>query len=209
MLPLLKYTGDQREHSIHDAVEVISNDFRLTDEERHQLLKSGHQAIIDNRVGWARTYMARAGLLETTRRSYFRITAEGLKVLKQNPEKINVKFLLQYPSFAAFHAYTRKEKTQETEAEENPREQLEEGYQTIRSSLAQELIQQVKKSTPQFFENLVVDLMVAMGYGGSRKDAGEAIGKSGDEGIDGIIREDKLGLDTIYIQAKSVFGKST
>lgn len=161
--------------------------------------------IIDNRVGWAKTYMKKAGLLESTKRSYFKITDLGLEVLQKNPKEINVKFLEQFPQFIEFRNL-RKEKGEEEKEEENltqtPQELLEYGYQRIKKDLASELLNLVKKSSPRFFEKLVVELLIKMGYGGSLKDAGKAIGQSGDGGIDGIIKEDKLGLDIIYIQAK-------
>ena len=156
--------------------------------------------------------MQKALLLSTTGRSRFRITERGIKVLKDNPPVINVKFLKQFPEFLTFHATPEKdskideatrssqeivEKTSQT-----PQEILDTTYQSLRLNLAQEILEQIKNNPPKFFENLVVDLLVAMGYGGSRKDAGQAVGQSGDGGIDGIIKEDKLGLDAIYIQAK-------
>jgi len=204
MLPLLKFAGDKKEHSIREAIEYIANAFNLSEEERREVLPSGQQYIIDNRVGWARTYLKKAGLLESTKRSYFKITDLGLEVLQKNPEEINVKFLEQFPQFIEFRNL-RKEKEEEKEEEnltQTPQELLEYGYQSIKKDLASELLNLVKKASPRFFEKLVVELLIKMGYGGSLKDAGKAIGQSGDGGIDGIIKEDKLGLDVIYIQAK-------
>jgi len=205
MFPLLKFAGDKKEHSIREAIEHIANIFNLSEEERREVLPSGQQYIIDNRVGWARTYLKKAGLLESSKRSYFKITDLGLEVLQKNPKEINVRFLEQFPQFIEFRNL-RKEKGGEEREEENltqtPQELLEYGYQRIKKNLASELLNFVKKSSPRFFEKLVVDLLIKMGYGGSLKDAGEAIGQSGDGGIDGIIKEDKLGLDIIYIQAK-------
>jgi len=205
MLPLLKFAGDKKEHSIREAIEHIANIFNLIEEERREVLPSGQQYIIDNRVCWTRTYLKKAGLLESTKRSYFKITDLGLEVLQKNPKEINVKFLEQFPQFIEFRNL-RKEKGGEEKEEENltqtPQELLEYGYQRIKKDLASELLNFVKKSSPRFFEKLVVELLIKMGYGGLLKDAGEAIGQSGDGGIDGIIKEDKLGLDIIYIQAK-------
>lgn len=207
MLPLLKFAGDKKEHSIREAIDSISGLFKLSDEQKKEVLPSGRSYIIDNRVGWARTYLKKAGLLEDTRRSHFRITDEGLKTLVKLPTEINIKFLQQFPGFNEF----RKKKDDEEEGQEQvmqedssqtPQELLEYGYQKIKRDLAQELIESVKKASPRFFEQLVVELLLKMGYGGSLKDAGKAIGQSGDGGIDGIIKEDKLGLDVIYIQAK-------
>lgn len=205
MLPLLKFASDQKEHSIRDAIEHITNLFELTDLERNELLPSGQQAVIDNRVGWARTYLKKAGLLQSTKRSYFQISELGLSVISDNPKDINVKFLEKFPSFIEFRK--RKDTEQgfeelEDSSTQTPQELIEDNYQKMRKDLSQELIEQVKICSPRFFEKLVVELLLKMGYGGSLKDAGKAIGKSGDNGIDGIIKEDKLGLDFIYIQAK-------
>ena len=206
MLPLLKFLGGKQEHSLRESIEKLAEEFAITEEERKELLPSGQQPIFDNRVGWSRTYMKKAGLVETTRRGYFQITERGSQVLQKNPPEINDVFLQQFPEFVEFKDF-RKEKSSKLPGREDvnqqtPKELMEDGYQRIRQNLAQELLNQVKRSSPKFFEKLVVELLVKMGYGGSFKDAGEAIGKSGDEGIDGIIKEDRLGLDIIYLQAK-------
>jgi restriction system protein len=205
MLPLLKYLGDQQEHSTREAIDSLANQFGLSSEERKELLPSGQQAIFSNRTGWARTYLKKSGLIDSTRRGYLKITNKGLQVLSQKPEKINVDFLEQYQEFLDFRN-TRHEKLIEEEASEEqsktPEELLASGYQIIRNNLTKELLHQIKTSPPSLFEDVVVELIVKMGYGGSREDAGKAIGKSGDEGIDGIIKEDRLGLDIIYLQAK-------
>ena len=200
MLPLLKLAGDRKEHSLREAIEALADEFDLADEERKELLPSGRQATFNNRVGWARTYMKKAGLLESTRRGYFRITKRGLDILKENPEDINVAFLRQFPEFVEFQ--TPRRKKEDKGDEQTPGEDIESAYQRVRRELTKELLQTVKGCSPAFFERLVIDLLVKMGYGGTRKDAGQAIGKSGDGGIDGIIKEDRLGLDTVYIQAK-------
>lgn len=208
MLPLLHLASDGHEHSARAAIEKLAVQFELSEQERKELLPSGRQATFDNRVGWARTYMKKAGLLESRRRGYFRITSRGLDTLQKNLPAINVKFLEQFPEFVEFRAkraYNGKpelsEGTQEGE-EQTPEEAIETAHQSIRNSLASELIQQIMDCSPDFFERLVVDLLVRMGYGGTRKDAGQAVGQSGDGGIDGIIKEDRLGLDVLYIQAK-------
>ena len=207
MLPLLKFAGDQEEHSLRQAIDTLAQEFGLTEEERKELLPSGLQEVFNNRVGWARTYMKKAGLLDTTRRGYFRITERGLAVLRQNPSQIDVHFLEKFPEFKEFRSLRHKkddkipEKPTEPD-ETTPEEALESAYQRIRDDLATEILQQVKASSPSLFEKLVVELLVKMGYGGTRQDAGRAIGRTGDEGIDGIIKEDRLGLDIIYIQAK-------
>jgi restriction system protein len=209
MLPLLQLAGDQAEHLLRDAIEQMANHFQLDEQERRLLLPSGRRTIIANRVGWAKTYLSKAGLLELVGEGHFKITARGLDALKQKPAEINVRFLKQFPEFVEFQKRARKDKratatvTDEEPSETlTPRELIDDGYNRIRDSLAQDLLVRVKQCDPHFFEQLVVDLLVAMGYGGSLKDAGEAIGGSGDEGIDGIIKEDKLGMDVVYIQAK-------
>jgi len=202
MLPLLQLAGDQQEHKMKEATDTLADQFNLTEEERKTQIPSGTQSLFYNRVGWARTYLVKAGLLDTPSRGYIKITVSGLKLLAENPIEINNKTLKKYPGFQQF-IKTDPGETPTTEPKvQTPEELIEEGYQTIRDSLAAELLAEVKAASPQFFERLVVELLVKMGYGGSRKDAGEAIGKSGDEGIDGIIKEDRLGLDVIYIQAK-------
>ncbi len=205
MLPLLKYIGDQREHSLRECIETLADEFKLTDEERRELLSSGQQATFDNRVGWARTYMKKAGLLESTRRGCFQITERGLDILRQRPPKISVSFLKQFPEFLEFsrpHGKLERQTERETSSDQTPEEAIEAAYQRVRQSLAAELLQTIRSCSPAFFERLVIDLLVKMGYGGTRKDAGEAIGKSGDDGLDGIIKEDRLGLDIVYVQAK-------
>lgn len=204
MLPLLSLARDRQEHSSWEAIEMIANRFKLSDAEQRQLLPSGQQTIFYNRVGWARTYMKKAGLLKSTRRGYFQITDRGLEVLKKAPQRINVSYLKQFQEFKIFKTLTREKtgRAKRVEEERTPLEVLETAYQSLRDELASDLLQQIKASPPSLFEKMVVELLVKMGYGGSRKDAGEAIGKTGDEGIDGIIKEDRLGLDIIYIQAK-------
>lgn len=206
MLPLLKYAGDGQEHSLRETIEALADEFGLTKEERRELLPSGQQATFDNRVGWARTYLKKAGLLATTRRGYYQITERGREVLKQNPSEITASFLRQYPEFVEFQRpqKDRVEKGIEPDISETqtPEEKIEAAYQRVRQGLAAELLQAIKSCSPDFFERLVVDLLVKMGYGGTRRDAGQAIGRSSDGGIDGIIKEDRLGLDIVYIQAK-------
>lgn len=207
MLPLLKYADDKQEHSLRETIVFFASQFKLNDDERKELLPSGQQPIFVNRVGWARTYLKKAGLLESTRRAFFKITERGLEVLKQNPKEINVKFLKQYPEFIEFQT-SKKDVDSDLEnqfdkfEEKTPQESLEYGYQRIKRGLAKELLDLIKSCSPNFFERIVVELLLKMGYGGSMKDAGKAIGQSGDGGIDGIIKEDKLGLDVLYIQAK-------
>ena len=174
------------------------------------MLPSGIQSTFVNRVGWASTYMKKAGLLEATRRGYYRITPRGQELLKKQPKAINVKLLKQYPEFLEFQQLkgTRSGDRESTSraaldvTTATPSEALETAYENLRDELADELLAKLRKLSPSFFERVVVELLVKMGYGGSRADAGKAIGKTGDGGIDGIIKEDKLGLDVVYIQAK-------
>lgn len=208
MLPILKLVADGKEHRYRDLIETLAIEFKVTDEERKELLASGNQAIFDNRVGWAKTYLKKAGLLDSPKRATFVITDIGRETLAKNPDRIDAKYLRQFAPFMEFQNASRSNNEAEDEivkTESNdltPEESLDKAYQRIRKSLAAELLNKVIDLSPAFFEKLVVELLVKMGYGGSMKDAGTAIGKSGDEGIDGTIKEDKLGLDIIYIQAK-------
>jgi len=208
MLPLLRLVSDRQEYKYRDIMEKLAVEYKLTDEERKELLSSGNQAIFDNRVGWAKTYLKKAGLLDSLRRATFVITELGLQTLNKKPDRIDAKYLRQFPAFLEFVHAGRNDNESDEEIisqepiEQTPEENLDKAYQSIRKSLASELLTNVVELSPSFFERLVVELLVKMGYGGSIKDAGKAIGKSGDEGIDGTIKEDKLGLDIIYIQAK-------
>ena len=208
MLPLLRLAADGVEHPFREAVEKLAEEFALTDSERSELLPSGTAHVFGSRVGWARTYLKQAGLLSSPKRGVFRITAEGSVVLSKNPAKIDNNLLNQFEQFRAFRTRGRGEDEQVTApaivtlSEQTPEDAMALAYQRVRRELEADLLEQVKSSSPAFFERLVVDLLVAMGYGGSRQDAGRAIGKSGDGGIDGMIKEDRLGLDIIYIQAK-------
>jgi restriction system protein len=215
MLPLLKLASDGVEHRFRDAIESLATQFTLTEEERNELLPAGQARVIDNRVGWARTYLKQAGLIESSRRGVFNITAQGRALLAENPPRIDAQLLRRFQPFLDFLARRGEREDQPNEpvapanrqlepeeSRETPEDQLAQAYRRIRKDLASELLEQIKAAPPSFFEQLVVDLLVTMGYGGNRQDAGRAIGKSGDGGIDGIINEDKLGLDVIYIQAK-------
>lgn len=205
MLPLLWFAFDDKEHSIRDAHEILAQQFHLSEEEKAQLLPSGRQTTFYNRLSWAKIYLQQAGLLHSSRRACFEITGRGREVLASKPERITIKYLEKFPEFVESRTI-RREKSPQKEAQndhvETPEERLEEAYLKIRRELASELLSQVKGGSAQFFERLVVELLVKMGYGGSQREAGQAIGRSGDEGIDGIINEDRLGLDVIYIQAK-------
>ena len=205
MLPLLELAHDQKEHNLTDAYEALAQDFALTEEERSELLPSGRQSRFENRVGWARTYLKKAGLIDSAGRGKFRITTRGLEVLKSQPTGITKDYLTQFPEFREFQARQSAKPNADEEIEahdKTPDEVLDAAYQVLRRTLSQDLLDRLKSSSPRFFEKVIVDLLLAMGYGGSGFDAGKIVGKSGDGGIDGIIKEDKLGLDVIYVQAK-------
>ena len=208
MLPLLKLVAKHGKIKLKDARSAIADEFKLTDQEKAALLPSGKQPIIYNRVGWAGTYLRKAGLLNLPQRGVMEITQRGKDVLAENPEMINVKFLEKFPEFVEFRTVTEEDDGAKSVAETveaahgTPEEVLEEAHAQLKSQVLGDIVDRLKSCSPQFFEEVVVDTVVKMGYGGSRKDAGKAIGKSGDEGIDGIINEDRLGLDVIYLQAK-------
>lgn len=208
MLPLLRLTSKRIECPFREAVERLADEFALTDDERAEMLPSGTAHVFGSRVGWARSYLKQAGLLDAPKRGVFRITPEGKALLATNPSKVDNNLLNQYPSFRAFRARGRdaedgaRPNLVEVAAEQTPEDAMAAAYQRIRKNLEAELLEQIKTSSSAFFEKLVVNLVVAMGYGGSRQDAGRAVGRSGDGGIDGIIKEDRLGLDVIYLQAK-------
>jgi restriction system protein len=209
MLPMLQMLSDRKERLVKDIVELLANQFGLTEEERSELLPSGQTFLFGNRVGWARTYLKKAGLVESPKRGGLIITERGLTILKQKPKKIDVSLLKQFPEFLDFQNIKKEDtiasnstsKTDEISSE-TPLELIDNAYQKIRQSLVSELLERIKKLSPLFFERLVLDLLIKMGYGGTIKDAGKATKLTNDEGIDGIIKEDKLGLDFIYIQAK-------
>ncbi len=205
MLPLLRFAEDGKTHKIAQAVEELANYFNLSEEDRTSLIESGTQPVFYNRVGWARTYLKKAGLLEDPERGCFRLTELGKQVLDQNPGRVDNAYLKQFPDFLAFKKISEKgPKIEEPEeqSELTPEERLDAAYQEIRKNLAGELLQVVYNATPGFFEVLVVELLSKLGYGRSIRELARAVGQSGDGGIDGIIDQDRLGLDRIYIQAK-------
>lgn len=208
MLPLLHIAADGDEHSLAEARGVLAAEFRLTDADREELLPSGRQSKFSNRVAWAKSYLQQGGLLVSPRRGHFQISARGRDVLKSPPPRIDIKFLEQYPEFIEFRTPRTEARELPNEVTpsqlepETPEEALEAAHVKMRAGLASEVLNRVKMGSPQFFEHLVVELLLKMGYGGSRKDAGQAIGKAGDEGIDGVISEDRLGFNIVYLQAK-------
>lgn len=218
MLPLLELASDGEVHTSQEAYDAMAERFGISDEERQQLLPSGGQPLFNNRVAWALTYLRQAGLVESPKRGRFRLTDEGRHLLAREPEKITIKTLEEYPAFLEFKHRTssrskpKREKgkpehwpqqgnSQEAEAD-TPEDALVRAWQAMGANLEAELLDQVKASSPTFFERVVLDLIVGMGYGGNRADAGRSVQRSKDEGIDGVINEDRLGLEVIYLQAK-------
>jgi restriction system protein len=205
MRPLLEHLADAEVPSNREIIDALSKHFQLTDEELTELLPSGQQSVFMNRVAWAKAHLKKAALLESPSRGHYKITPRGLEALAQNDQKINLKYLKQFEEYSYINPNISSVKTNNDQKPSDtltPSEHIEIGYQRIREELEDELLTKIKEATPAFFERLVVELLVAMGYGGSRKDAGQTIGRSGDGGIDGVIKEDRLGLDAIYIQAK-------
>ncbi len=208
MLPLLKFAAAKGDEvSSSEAVEALAKELALSEDDLKETLPTGIQPTILNRVGWASTYMKKAGLLRATRRGFYQITERGQELLKKQPKTINVKILKQYPEFLRFRQLKgTKSGDKDNDAKgvsdistATPSEALEKAYENLRDELADELLGKLKRTSPSFFERVVVELLVKMGYGGSWSDAGKAIGKSRDGGIDGIIKEDKLGLDVVYV----------
>lgn len=206
MRPFLEAHIDGKEHVNRDLVAKLADQFGLTEEERREMLPSGGARLFDNRIGWAKTHMLQAGLIEAPRRAISIITERGRKVLATNADRIDLRILNGFEDYREFRVRKKpqedKDSVSETPDTQTPEESLEAAYFQVRRNIESELLSQIMSSPPDFLERVVVDLVVRMGYGGSRKDAGEALGRSGDEGIDGIIKEDPLGLDIIYLQAK-------
>jgi restriction system protein len=223
MLPVLRVAGDGQEHRIGDVIEQLAKEFQLTDEERNQLLPSGKQTTFANRVHWARGYLVQAGLLEATMRAHFRITDRGRKALSEGPTRIDNDYLTKFPEFIEFLGRSRGQKLSPPRANEppsrvgqrpvealtqsqTPDELLRATVKQIEAALSKELLDRILAAPPAFFERLVVALLIGMGYGGSREGAGQIVGRSGDGGIDGVIDQDALGLDRVYVQAKRYKG---
>lgn len=206
MRPLLQLASDGKEHSVKESVSRLASEFSLSELERKMLLPSGVQPIFTNRVAWTKAHLKMASLLDSSRRGYFQITELGKKILDENPDRIDLKVLRAIPGYLDARNGKKPDDSKppliDAEESRTPEEQMEFAFAALRGNLGREILEKLLKSSPSFFENTVVELVVAMGYGGTRKDAGQAIGQSGDEGIDGIIKEDRLGLDTIYLQAK-------
>ncbi|MDN3489726.1 restriction endonuclease [Pseudoalteromonas sp. APC 3694] len=210
MRPFLQIANDANgnEVKLRNVINQLADQFGLTDEERSETLPSGRQSILDNRVGWARTYLTKAGLLEATRRAHFVITSRGKEALSEDVD-INNEYLKKFDEFIVF-----KQKSNDGVGTENnsdnieheelstPDEILRAAYKKVNEALAQDILERTRKVTPDFFEDLLIELLIAMGYGGAGEGAAHALGKSGDNGVDGVIDQDPLGVDQIYIQAK-------
>ncbi|MBF0335148.1 MAG: restriction endonuclease [Alphaproteobacteria bacterium] len=206
MLPVLRQAAEG-EVRISDVVEALADQFRLTADERSDLLPSGKQTTFANRVHWAKSYLGKAGLVELTRRAHFRITERGRQVLAAPPTRIDIAFLGKFPEFQAFRdpagAPDKSTAVQAVlDTGMTPDEMIRKAHAQLEDELGNELLTRVTSAPPEFFERLIVQLLIAMGYGGSASDAGRALGKSGDGGVDGVIDQDALGLDRIYVQAK-------
>ena len=210
MLPVLKAAA-MAEVRVSEIAEKIADDFDLSETERSAILESGRQSVLQNRIHWAKFYMSKAGLIESSRRGWFTATVTGKSLLADNPEKIDVKFLMTYPGFLEFYNRDTKRDTDSIEStslsaiaqdDSTPEDKVDAIFSALSASLNEELVQRIWQNSPVFFETLIIDLLLAMGYGGSRRNAAEHLGRSGDGGIDGVIREDMLGLDRIYVQAK-------
>ncbi len=210
MLPVLS-ASSKGEVRVGDAINKIGDQLGLTAEDRAILLPSGRQGLFENRVNWAKLYLGKAGLIEATRRGYFKITARGVQVLETNPARIDNNFLNSFEEFRQFKEKAAQNATQDTggaiapilpSQKETPDEIMRVAHKQIEASLAQDLLDRIRAAPPDFFERLIVDLLLSMGYGGSAADAGRALGRSGDDGVDGVIDQDALGLDRVYVQAK-------
>jgi restriction system protein len=209
MRPVLALVVDDQEHTVREIRERLAEDFSLSQGELEAMLPSGRAKTFANRVGWATTYLYQTRLLECPKRSVYRITPRGHEVLTQNPSRVDLKVLSQFEELREFRAKSPTEGSRhvpeagtEPEGEHTPEEQIDAAYRQLRAALAAEVLERVKEQSPGFFELLVLDVLRAMGYGGTHEDAIERLGQSGDEGVDGMIREDELGLDLIYVQAK-------
>lgn len=203
MLPLLAYISNKEMFTNQDIADHLADYYLLTEHEKYELLPSGKQRVFLNRIAWAKSHLKQAGLIISPKRGFYKISDRGLKLLDRPPERIDIKYLKRYPEYVAFRAGKNGKHVKEDSSEsKTPQEYIEYGYKQIENELSEAILYEVRSSSPYRFERIVVDLLLAMGYGGSRAEAGQVTRSSGDGGIDGIINEDKLGLDVIYIQAK-------
>jgi restriction system protein len=219
MLPVLSALRSGQEKASSEIRDLVADEFRLSAEELAAMLPSGRQGVYANRIAWALSYLKQARLLESPRRGLYRITARGHEVLSASPLRIDIKYLDRFPEFVAFRSAAPTSKLKDADpalrkimtegispavdgVALTPDEQVRIGAASLRQSVAAQLLERVKQVSPRFFETLVIQLLVAMGYGGSQEDAAQVVGGSGDNGIDGIIKQDRLGLENIYVQAK-------
>jgi len=210
MKPLLQFVADGNTYHIHELINLLVDHFRketnITDEELKKLLKSGRQSVFDNRVGWAKTYLLKAKLIESPKKAHVKITDRGTEVLKEDLKEISVKYLRKFPEFCEF--IEKKEskdiydKEDDLDVNVSPEELVLRGIEQINNYLKEELLEKILSLEPEFFEKFVVELVVKLGYGGSFDEVAKVLGRSGDEGVDGVIKQDILGLDNVYLQAK-------
>ncbi|MER8803066.1 restriction endonuclease [Mesorhizobium sp. M0998] len=215
MLPVLRLAAEG-EKRVVDVVDRIADEFELTQEEREEMLPSGRQRVLHNRIHWAKFYMSKAGLITSPRRGRFIATSAGRELLAGNPQRIDVTMLMSNTSFREFYKPERADDEPASYPSPNaepdaatPEEQIEAAFRSVQLALRAELLERIAQNSPAFFEQLIVDLLVAMGYGGSHKNAAEQLGRSGDGGIDGVVNEDRLGLDRVYVQAKRYASTNT
>jgi restriction system protein len=204
MLPTLQTLGRRHDEISVGALEDdLVRSLRITAEERARMLPSGAQTVLANRLNWARAYLSRAGLIELPRRGHCRATERGRRLLAEGVNEINVGVLERYPEFVAWRTQQKEEGPSEpAQARESPEEAIASSYETLNAELAREIVQRVHSFSPAFFERLIIDLLVRMGYGGGRQEMARSLGRSGDGGVDGVVKEDALGLDVVYVQAK-------
>ncbi len=204
MLPMLKFLGDGQEHSMREVEDHLAKVFNLTEEEIAQRYEVSGDSIFKNRVSWARTYLLKAKLIDAPRRGYVIITDRGRDVLAQNLTRLDCKFLEKYPEFFSFYNGSKPKGPTINGGDEvrTPEEEISENLDQLNQALKDDLLQRVLSLSPARFEMLVIQLIVRMGYGGSFEEVSQLLGKAGDEGVDGVIKEDVLGLDNVYIQAK-------
>jgi len=209
LLPLLKLLQNKKVHTNKECIYHLEKEFNLSEDDKKQTMSNGKTKLFDNRVGWAKTYLKQAGLVEYPKRGEVKITLEGLEILKSNPSKITLEDLEKYPQFIEFKNRSKSLQKDiqngnvyESIETKTPEENLEDAFLRLKLNLADEILEKINTCSFDFFERMVIDLLIKMGYGGSREEAGRATKKTGDGGIDGIINQDRLGLDMIYIQAK-------
>ncbi|NIK89265.1 restriction system protein [Rhizomicrobium palustre] len=218
MLPILRLSSEA-EKSVSDVESEIADQFRLSEDDRNELLPSGKQRVFHNRLHWAKFYLSKAGLMSIPRRGRFIATEAGKELLRRGIDKIDLRLLLEIPSFKEFYrpdtataaepSSNAQEITSNTDSAQTPEEEIDTAHKKLTLALRAELLDRISRNSPAFFEQTIVDLLVAMGYGGSHKDAAQQLGRTGDGGVDGVVNEDRLGLDRVYIQAKRYAAGST